>query len=68
VALVSILKQAVQKAAVFAWEARFFFAGNDYFLRMYFPDENDLQSIARKNRFSMMPPDKRFSPFTSPRS
>jgi hypothetical protein len=27
-----------------------------------------LQSTARKNRFSMMPPDKRFSPFTSPRS
>ena len=42
VALVSeILKKFVQKAAVFAWELRFFFAGNDYFLRMYFPDENE---------------------------
>jgi hypothetical protein len=27
-----------------------------------------LQSIARKNRFSMMSPDKRFNPFTTPRS
>jgi hypothetical protein len=27
-----------------------------------------LQITARKNRFSMMPPDKRFNPFTSPRS
>ena len=27
-----------------------------------------LQSSARKNRFSMMPPDKRMNPFTSPRS
>jgi hypothetical protein len=27
-----------------------------------------LQSTARKNRFSMIPPDKRFNPFTSPRS
>jgi hypothetical protein len=27
-----------------------------------------LQNTAGKNRFSMMPPDKRFSPFTSPRS
>jgi hypothetical protein len=27
-----------------------------------------LQSTAHKNRFSMIPPDKRFSPFTSPRS
>jgi hypothetical protein len=26
------------------------------------------QSTARKNRFSMIPPDKRFNPFTSPRS
>jgi hypothetical protein len=27
-----------------------------------------LQSNIRKNRFSMIPPDKRFRPFTSPRS
>jgi hypothetical protein len=27
-----------------------------------------LQSTTRKNRFSMIPPDKRFSPFTTPRS
>jgi hypothetical protein len=27
-----------------------------------------LKSTARENRFSMMPPDKRSSPFTSPRS
>jgi hypothetical protein len=27
-----------------------------------------LQSTVRKNRFSMVPPDKRFNPFTSPRS
>jgi hypothetical protein len=33
-----------------------------------FPIRMTLQSTARKNRFSMMPPDKRFSPFTSPRS
>jgi hypothetical protein len=33
-----------------------------------FPMRTTLQSIARKNRFSMMPPDKRFSPFTTPRS
>ena len=33
-----------------------------------FPMKMTLQSTARKNRFSMMPPDKRFSPFTSPRS
>ena len=33
-----------------------------------FPMRMTLQSTARKNRFSMMPPDKRFSPFTSPRS
>jgi hypothetical protein len=32
------------------------------------PMRMTLQSTARKNRFSMMPPDKRFSPFTSPRS
>ena len=33
-----------------------------------FPMRMMLQRTARKNRFSMMPPDKRFSPFTSPRS
>jgi len=33
-----------------------------------FPMRTTLQSIARKNRFSMTPPDKRFSPFTTPRS
>ena len=33
-----------------------------------FPMKTAPQSIARKNRFSIMPPDKRFSPFTSPRS
>jgi hypothetical protein len=33
-----------------------------------FPMRMRLQSTARKNRFSMMPPDKRFNPFTSPRS
>jgi hypothetical protein len=33
-----------------------------------FPTRMTLQSTAGKNRFSMMPPDKRFSPFTSPRS
>ena len=33
-----------------------------------FPMRMTLQSTAQKNRFSMMPPDKRFSPFTSPRS
>jgi len=33
-----------------------------------FPMRTTLQSITRKNRFSMIPPDKRFSPFTSPRS
>ena len=32
------------------------------------PMRMTLQSTARKNRFSMMAPDKRFSPFTSPRS
>jgi hypothetical protein len=26
------------------------------------------QITTQKNRFSMMPPDKRFNPFTSPRS
>jgi hypothetical protein len=33
-----------------------------------FPKKMTVQSSAGKNRFSMMPPDKRFSPFTSPRS
>ena len=33
-----------------------------------FPMKMTLQSTAQKNRFSMMPPDKRFSPFTTPRS
>ena len=33
-----------------------------------FPMRVTLQSTAGKNCFSMMPPDKRFSPFTSPRS
>ena len=33
-----------------------------------FPMRMMLQSAAWKNRFSMMPPDKRFNPFTSPRS
>ena len=33
-----------------------------------FPMRMTLQSTARKNRFSMLPPDKRFNPFTSPRS
>jgi hypothetical protein len=33
-----------------------------------FPMRMTLQSTAGKNRFSMMPPDKRFNPFTSPRS
>ena len=33
-----------------------------------FPMRTTLQSTGRKNRFSMMPPDKRFSPFTTPRS
>ena len=33
-----------------------------------FPMRITLQSTARKNRFSMIPPDKRFNPFTSPRS
>ena len=31
-----------------------------------FPMRTTLQSIARKNRFSMMPPDKRSSPLTTP--
>jgi hypothetical protein len=30
-----------------------------------FPMKTTLQSITRKNRFSMTPPDKRFSPFTA---
>ena len=33
-----------------------------------FPMRMMLQRTARKNRFSMMPADKRFNPFTSPRS
>lgn len=33
-----------------------------------FPMRITLKSTARENRFSMMPPDKRSSPFTSPRS
>ena len=33
-----------------------------------FPMKMTVQSTAQKNRFSMIPPDKRFSPFTSPRS
>jgi hypothetical protein len=33
-----------------------------------FPLRMMLQSNVRKNRFSMIPPDKRFRPFTSPRS
>ena len=33
-----------------------------------FPMRMMLQSTVRKNRFSMIPPDKRFNPFTSPRS
>ena len=33
-----------------------------------FPTRTTLQSIARKNRFSMMPPDKRSTPFTTLRS
>jgi hypothetical protein len=33
-----------------------------------FPMKMTLQSTAGKNRFSMMPHDKRFTPFTSPRS
>ncbi len=33
-----------------------------------FPMKMAPQSTARKNRFSMMPPDKRFIPFTGPRS
>ena len=32
------------------------------------PMRTTLQSTAPKNAFSMMPPDKRFSPFTAPRS
>jgi hypothetical protein len=32
------------------------------------PMRMTVQSTAQKNRFSMMPPDKRFNPFTSPRS
>ena len=32
------------------------------------PMRMTLQSAAPKNRFSMIPPDKRFNPFTSPRS
>jgi hypothetical protein len=32
------------------------------------PIRMKLQNIAGKHRFSIMPPDKRFSPFTSPRS
>jgi len=30
---------------------RFFFAGNDYFLRMYFPDENDSAEYRSKKSF-----------------
>ncbi len=33
-----------------------------------FPMRMTLQSTAQENRFSMIPPDKRFNPFTSPRS
>ena len=33
-----------------------------------FPMRMTLQIATQKNRFSMMPPDKRFNPFTSPRS
>jgi hypothetical protein len=33
-----------------------------------FPMRMMLQSNIKKNRFSMMPPDKRFNPFTAPRS
>ena len=33
-----------------------------------FPIRMTLESTAPKNRFSMMPPDKRLNPFTSPRS
>jgi hypothetical protein len=52
VALVSeIPTRAVQTAAVFAWEARFFFAGNDYFLRMYFPNQNDAAEYRREKSF-----------------
>jgi hypothetical protein len=29
----------------------FFFAGNDYFLRMYFPDENETEEYCRKKSF-----------------
>jgi hypothetical protein len=29
----------------------FFFAGNDYFLRMYFPDENDNAEYRREQSF-----------------
>jgi hypothetical protein len=50
-------------------------ASSDFFSRAtitscacIFPMRMTLQSSAGKNRFSMMPPDKRFSPFTSPRS
>jgi hypothetical protein len=33
-----------------------------------FPMRTTLKSITGKNRFSMTPPDKRFSPFTTLRS
>jgi len=46
----------------------FLFASNDYFLRMYFSDENDTAEYCPEKSFHMMPPDQRFSPFTTLRS
>ena len=46
-----ILKEAAQEAAVFAWELRFCFASNDYFLCMYFPDENDTAEYYQEKSF-----------------
>ena len=53
---------------VCAGSSGFFSRGTITSCPYIFPMKMTLQITTQKNRFSMMPPDKRFNPFTSPRS
>ena len=53
---------------VCAGSSGFFSRGTITSCPYIFPTKMTLQITTQKNRFSMMPPDKRFNPFTSPRS
>ncbi len=55
-------------AGVFVARSGFFSRATMTSCACTFPTKITLQSTAQKSRFSMMPPDKRVTPFTSPHS